>query len=43
MKFFLYPPNNLCPSVAKDFDENGNYKLHVEIPLIDPEDVQNEA
>ena len=29
--------------VAKDFDENGNFKLHVEIPLIDPEDVQNEA
>ena len=29
--------------VAKDFDENGNFKLHVEIPLMDPEDVQNEA
>ena len=24
--------------VAKDFDENGNFKLHVEIPLIDPEE-----
>ena len=29
--------------VTKDFDENGNFKLHVEIPLIDPEDAQNEA
>ena len=24
--------------VAKDFDENGNFKLHVEIPLMDPEE-----
>ena len=29
--------------VAKDFDENGNFKLHVEIPLRDPDDAQFEG